>query len=199
MKQVKIFGVLLLILASAGCSSLVKSRSFLNPDADFGFYKKVGLLGFGNQSEDRIAGEKVTEHFMTELLIRGDMEVMDTGQFNFVVAQATGTRGAIDTQELSRSQLSKIAEVAGVQGIFMGTVHEYKMLQLGGEQYPVISMTVKFIDASAGTVVWQNNIHARGGPNLPIVSIGETFTLGNLTQEICRKVVQDFYDKAFQK
>jgi hypothetical protein len=57
-------------------------------------------------------------------------------------------------------------------------------------------MTVKFVDAPTGTVVWQSNITARGGPNLPIVSIGESFLLGELTQKVVRKVVKDFYKKA---
>jgi hypothetical protein len=190
---------LLLALSLSGCSSLVNSRSFLNPQADFSFYKKVGLLPFRNQAEDRLAGEKVTENFMTELLIAGELEVMDPGQFNAVVAQVVRSNAPVSTLDLSPSQLSQVASVAGVQGIFTGTVHDYKMIQLGGDQYPMISMTVKFVDAPTGTVAWQNGINATGGPNLPVVSIGETFTLGELSQKMCRIAVRDFHKKAYSK
>ena len=188
-----------LIVACTGCSSMIDMRSFIHPEADFSYYQKVGLLPFSNQSEDRLAGEKVTEHFMTELLINGELEVMEPGQFNAVVTQVM--RGAVSgsSPEFTPAQLTQIAGVAGVQGIFMGIVHEYKMTQLGGEQYPVISLTAKFIDAQTGTVVWQNNVNARGGPNLPIVSIGETFLLGAMTQKVSKKVVKDFYKKAFSQ
>ncbi len=189
----------LLVTASSGCSSLIDSRSFLNPKADFSFYSKVGLLPFQTQAEDKLAGEKVTEHFMTELLIAGELEVMDPGQFNLVVAQVARSGGSGPTSDLSVQQLNQIATVAGVQGIFTGTIHDYKMIQLGGEQYPMISMTVKFIDAPTGTVVWQHNVNATGGPNLPIVSIGESFTLGELSQKVCRAAVKDFYKKAYSK
>ncbi len=199
MKGFKIFILYLLIMTLGGCSSLIDSRSFIHPEADFSFYQKVGLLPFKNQAEDRLAGEKVTEHFMTELLIRGELEVMDPGQFNAVVAQVAGVAVQVSMVELTPAQIAQVAGVADIQGIFTGTVHDYKMVQLGSEQYPMISMTVKFIDALTGKVVWQNSVTATGGPNLPIVSIGEEFTLGQLSQKISEEVVEDFSKKASSK
>lgn len=192
-----IHGTLLLIaLATSGCSSLVDSRSFVNRKADFSFYKKVGFLPLRNQADDRLAAEKVTEHLMTELLIAGDLDVMDPGQFAAVVAQVTRSNAPASSLELSPEQLTQIATVARVEGIFLGTVHDYRMLPIGGEQYPLISMTVKFVDAPTGTVAWQHSINITGGPYLPIVSVGEIFTLGELTQKACRILVKDFYRKA---
>lgn len=185
-----------ILLAAGGCSPLSKSRSFVNRQADFSFYKKVGLLPLQNQADDRLAGEKVTEYCMTELLIAGELDVMDPGQFNAVVSQVTKSNAPVSTVQLSPEHLAQIATVAGVQGIFTGTVHEYKMLAIGGEQYPLISMTLKFVDAPTGTVAWQHSFNITGGPYLPIVSIGETFTLGELTQKACRTVVKDFFRKA---
>lgn len=198
MKKMKQFGMLFFLTVTlVGCGSMTDYRSFIHPDADFSFYQKVGVLSFSNQAEDPLAGEKLTEHFMTELLIRGELAVMDPGQFNGVIAQVAKTRAPISTLQLSPDQLNQVAEIAEVQGIFMGTVHDYKMIQLGGEQYPLISMTLKFIDAPTGTVAWQNSVTAVGGPNLPIVSIGETFTLGHLTQKVARDLAKDFYEKAY--
>jgi len=188
-----------LLMTTAGCGSLIESRSFINPNADFTFYTRVGLLPFNNLSDDRLAGEKMTEVFMTELLIGGGLDVMDPGQFNTVVAQVLKTNAPIAGQELSPAQLTQIAEIAKVQGIFMGTIHDYKMLQIGGEQYPLITMTVKFIDAPTGTVAWQSSTSATGGPNFPIISIGETFTLGALGQKVSKKVVRKFYKETVSK
>lgn len=196
-KKWGIFFVLLLM--ATGCSPMTKSRSFIHPESDFSFYQKVGLLPFENQADDRLAGEKITEHFMTELLIWGELAVMDTGQLKGVVAQVAKTTAPGAAFELSPTHLGQIAAVAGVQGIFMGTVHDYKMIQLGGEQYPLISMTLKFIDAATGTVVWQNSVSAVGGPNLPIVSIGESFTLGQLSQKVSAEMARDFFEKAYPK
>lgn len=191
--------IIVLILISVGCESLIKSRSFVNPNADFSFYQRVGLLPFNNLSDDRLAGDKMTEMFMTELLIGAGLDVMDPGQFNTVVAQVLKTNAPIAGQELSPAQLTQIAEIAKVQGIFMGTIHDYKMVQIGADQYPLITMTVKFIDAPTGTVAWQSSMSATGGPNFPIVSIGETFTLGAMSQKVSKKVVRSFYKETIAK
>jgi hypothetical protein len=195
-----IVGSLVMIaLTAAGCASLVKSRSFVNPRADFSFYEKVGVLPFRNQADDHLAGEKMTEQFMTELLIAGQHAVVDPAQFNAVVGQVTRSNAPVSAGDLSPTQLGQIATVAGVQGIFIGTVHDYRMLPLGGDQYPMISMTVKLVDAPTGTVAWQHTINITGGPLLPVVSIGETFTLGELAQKACQAVVKDFNRKAYPK
>jgi hypothetical protein len=200
MREMKRWGVfLVLVLTAMGCSPMTKSRSFIHPEADFSYYQKVGVLSFANQAEDRLAGEKLTEHFMTELLIRGRLAVMDPGQLSGVVAQVARTGAPAATLDLSPTDLRQIAEVAGIEGIFMGIVHDYKMIQIGGEQYPLISMTLKFIDAPTGTLAWQNSVSAVGGPNLPIVSIGESFTLGQLSQKVCGNMAGDFFKKAFPK
>ncbi len=196
-KQIGALSILLFILTA--CSSLIDTRSFVHPEADFSFYQRVGVIPFKNQSGDELAGDKVTEHFLTELLINSQLEVMDPGQFNAVIAQVAKTRAPVSTLKLSPSQLEQIAEVAGVQGIFTGTIHDYDMISFSGERYPMISMTLKFIDAPTGTIAWQNSATITGGPNLPIVSIGETFTLGKLTQKVCRVLVKDFHKKAFSK
>ncbi|MBI5442706.1 MAG: hypothetical protein HY900_16020 [Deltaproteobacteria bacterium] len=186
--------------AISGCGSLIQVRSFVHPETDFSFYQKVALMPFGNQTEDRLAGEKVTEHFLTELLIAGEeLQVMDPGQFRAVVAQVTRNNAPGSISDLSPKQISQIAEVAGVQGILTGIVHEAKLTQLGGEQYPFLSVTFKFIDGPTGTVVWQSSVSASGGPNLPIVSIGETFTVAQLSQKLCRSAANEFFRKTKAK
>lgn len=191
---------LLLLFAATGCSTMTKSRSFVHPESDFTFYQKVGVLPFINQADDRFAGDKLVENFITELLIGGNLTVMDYGQLNGVVAQvAKSNASGTSSAELSPTHLGQIAQVAGVQGLFMGTVHDYKMIQLGGEQYPMISMTMKFIDTPTGTIVWQHTVSAVGGPNLPIVSIGESFTLGQLSQKLCKSMAGNFFKSAYPK
>lgn len=196
LKRCKIWTLLLLLLTSSGCGGISSSRVYVNPQADFSFYKRVGLLPIKNLSDDALAGEKITDVFLTELLIAGDLEVMDVGQFKSIVAQVV--RGG-SVYDLSPSHLAQIGELAKVQGIFMGTVQDYKMITVGGEQYPLISVTFKFIDAPTGTLVWQYNASIAGGPKLPIVTVGEIFTLAELGPKVCEQSVKEFYKKAFAK
>lgn len=188
--------ILLLVAATSGCHAPLQMRSFAHPDADYEFYRKVGVLPFQSEADDPLAGEKVTEQYVTEVLIGGGVQVMDPGQFRAVVSAVRGVPNPATVEEYSPEDYKRIGQAAEVQGIFAGVVHDYRMMQLGGEQYPVLSMTVKFIDAPTGTVVWQNSVTARGGPNLPIISAGESFIMGELVQKVSRKVVEDFYRKA---
>lgn len=188
-------GILLVLLLNGfGCAPS-SSRVFLNPQADFSYYQRVGLFPFKNLTDDQLASEKFTDAYLTELLIAGELEVMDIGQFRSVVAQVAKA----NVYDLGASQLAQIGELAKVQGIFMGAIQDYKMINVGGEQYPLISVSVKFIDAATGTVVWQYITTVAGGPNLPIVTFGEIFTLAELGSKVSQNIVKDFYKKAFAK
>lgn len=193
-----LIGALLLLLTfvSSGCGGISSSRVYINPQADFSFYRKVALLPFRNMTDDPLAGEKMTDVFLTEILIAGDLEVMDIGQFKSVVAQVA--RGG-NVYDLSASQLAQIGDLAKVQGVFTGTIQDYKMITVGGEQYPLISVTFKFLDAPTGTLVWQYTASVAGGPKFPIVTIGEIFTLAELGPKVCAQAVTEFYKKAFAK
>jgi hypothetical protein len=77
----------------------------------------------------------------------------------------------------------------GVQAVLSGVVREYTMVRIGQTQYPLITLDVTLVDTATGTTVWVLSHTKKGGPNLPFVSVGETFTLGELLQEICQETV----------
>jgi TolB-like protein len=187
-----LFLTFLFLLSCAG-----GPRIYLNPEADMSFYQKVGVVSFTNLSVDRFAGEKMTSAFVTELLITEKFDVIEKGEFDHVVQQVRSSTGGSPSTELSAEQLKAIGEQAGVNGIIEGVVKEYEMIRLGQGSYPMISFSVKLVDAPTGRVVWESNYSAKGGPKLPIISLGETHTLGELAQKACRKVVRRFVGKAF--
>lgn len=178
----------------SGCGRVGQTRSYLNPETDFSFYSRIALLPLKNLTSEALAGEKMTEALLTELLIGGKLDVMDIGQFNAVVSQVIRTNVPIHLLDLSTAHLKQAAELAKVQGIFMGTIQDYRMISIGGEQYPVITLILKFIDAPTGTVVWRYSTTVSGGPNIPVLSIGETFDLAELGPKVCQKAVEDFFD-----
>jgi TolB-like protein len=188
-------GLALLAILATGCSQM-QVRSFIDSRTDFLVYEDTAVFPFDSQADDALAGDKLTEHFVTEVLREGKLHVMDPGQFRAFVGQATNSSAPVSAQRLSPSEIRTIGELAGVQGIFMGVVHDYKMVQIGSEQYPLVSMTAKFIDVATGTLVWQANLTARGGPNLPLISVGESYVLGELSQKIVQRAVHEFYKKS---
>lgn len=172
-------------------------RIYLNPEADMSFYQKVGVVPFLNLTGDRFAGEKMTNTFVTELLITKKFDVIERGEFDHIVQQVRSSTGGSPSVELTAAQLKAIGEQAGVNGIIEGMVKEYEMVRLGPGTYPLITFSAKLVDAPTGRVVWESSYSIKGGPKLPIISWGETHTLGKLAQKACRKVVRKFVGKAF--
>jgi polysaccharide biosynthesis protein PelC len=186
--------IALTVLVVMGCSG---PRNFLNESTDWTFYKQIGVLPFVNYSSDRYAGEKVQSAFITELFLTRKFDVMEPGQFNNKVATELKMTAASTITELSLDQIKAIGQATGVQGVIEGVVREYTTTRVGQSDYPIISMNIRLIDVPTGTVVWMASYTKKGGPNLPIISVGETHTLSELTQKICHDIVSDFVGKAF--
>ncbi len=176
----------LIAVLIAGCGKSM--RVYTHPEADLGFYTKVGVLPFKSLAGDRFAGEKFGIEFTTALLAAELFEVVDYGVFVNQVVQAIGTRTPPDGP--SQDHLKKIAEATGVQGVFYGTVMQYEMVPSSSGNFPVISVEARFVDAETGTVVWQATVTERGGPKTPIIGVGETHTLGELSQSICQAMIK---------
>jgi len=186
--------ITIFIVAAVGCAG---PRSFVNPDTDWGFYQKIGVLPFVNLTSDRFAGEKVQSAFITELFISGKFEVVEPGEFNKKAIEILKASGAQSGQELSIDMIKNVGEKTQVQGVIEGIVKEYTTIRVGQADYPLISLDLRMIDVPTGTVIWMSSFTMKGGPKFPIVSIGETHTLGELSQKICKKIVSNFVGKAY--
>lgn len=173
------------LVATTGCSAPV--REYTHPDADMSFYSRVGVIPFKSLCADPLAGQKFTGEFTTALLSAGVFEIIDPGVFSTFLSQATGSRQPEDA--LTVDQLKKIAEVAGVQGIFVGNVSQYEMMSTSSGSFPVITVEARLVDLNTGNVVWKVSVADRGGPKTPIIGVNETHTLGALSQELSRRMV----------
>ena len=151
------------------------------------FYTRVGIVPFRTLAADRFAGEKFATDFNTALLAAELFDVVDYGIFVNIVQRVAGS--ASPPQGLTGEQLLAIGESAGVEGIFVGTVSQYDMVSTGSGRFPAITVEVRFVDVATGTVVWSATSAERGGPKTPIIGIGETHTLGALSQSMCRQFV----------
>ena len=183
----------LLALLAAGCGG---PRSFVHPSTDIGFYKRLGVVNFTNLTADRFAGEKMTSSFVTELLLQKKFEVVEPGEFERLVAEVRGSSN-VERKDLGAEQIKLIGDRAGINGIIEGEVKEFQMTRIGAEDFPLISVSIRLVDAPSGQVVWMSSYTAKGGPKFPIFSFGETRTLGELAQKVCKKMVRDFVSQAY--
>ncbi|MGE5692312.1 MAG: hypothetical protein ACM3YF_00860 [Candidatus Zixiibacteriota bacterium] len=183
----------LLALLATGCGG---PRSFVHPSTDIGFYKRLGVVNFTNLTADRFAGEKITSSFVTELLLQKKFEVVEPGEFERLVAEVRGSSSE-ERKDLGAEQIKLIGDRAGINGIIEGEVKEFQMTRIGAEDFPLISVSIRLVDAPTGQVVWMSSYTAKGGPKFPIFSFGETRTLGELAQKVCKKMVRDFVSRAY--
>ncbi len=163
-------------------------RTFIHQDVDISYYETIGVLPFKNLTNDRLAGEKVANALITELLVKKSFDVVEPGQFR---EKARGIlSGGIDSGgEWKLDNIKKLGSEAEVQGIITGTVRDYEMVRIGQTSYPLVTVDVELIDVETGKVVWMISHTRKGGPHLPIISLGETYTLGEMTQKVCKDIV----------
>jgi TolB-like protein len=174
-----------LCTCTLGCSP--GATRFVHPEADLPYYQKIAVMPFEALSNDRLAGEKVTSVFFTEVLRMGFDQVAEPGQLTTAMSRLRG--GTPPGNPWSTEDLSKLAEATGVQGFFMGTVRDYDMVPAGRDVYPLLSLEARFVDAATGRVVWSASNTRRGGPPPPFMGWMATRTMGELTMKMCRELL----------
>ena len=167
----------------AGCSG---PTAYLNPEADLSFYRRLGVAQFLTLADDPKAGQKVQRVFITELLKRKDHEVIAPGYFTKIETDVRNQLNITGDVPLDSAALQLIGQKAGVQGIILGTVRDYRMERVGQEEFPMISLSLQMVDAPTGRIVWDISLGERGGPKFPVLAIGETHTLDELLTKLCR-------------
>jgi len=182
----------LLTVLLAGVLACTPPPEFKNEQADFGFYKQVGIIPFSNLTGDRTAGDKVTSSFTTELLMQNVIEIAGAGDFFKNVKEIVKGDRTNFPEQLSAEEAINLGKAAGVQGIFVGAVRDFGMVRVGSEDFPLVGVIVRFLDCQSGKVVWSFETTRRGGPGFPVFSFGETHTLGEMTTKVCRDATTRF-------
>jgi hypothetical protein len=190
MKAVRFILIAFPMLVILSCGAV--QRPYVNPQADFGFYTKVGVLPFSNLSADRNASDKVLSSFVTELLIGDKVQVTGMGDMLTAYKAIVKDERSNLPEQLKAEEAKAIGTAADVQGLFVGAVKEYSMVRSGQEDFPLVSIIVRFIDCQSGKVVWSYEVTEKGGPKFPIVSWGETHTLGDMAAKVCRETANSF-------
>ena len=180
-------GTLVLVALVGFAGGCAGSRTYLNPDADMGFYEKVGVLPFATLGSDRLAGDKLASSFATHLLVARRMQVAEPGQFLASYVKMLGT-SATPPVGLSLDQLAAIGKESGVQGVFEGTVRDFDFSR-GSTPRPLISVEVRLVDVATGNIVWSTSVTKAAKATVPLLGLGGTRTLAELTEEVAAELV----------
>ncbi len=167
-----------------GCGGMTR---FVHPDADMPFYERVAVIPFSSLAQDRLAGEKVTDVFFSELLQRKFDQVLEPGQFASAMTRVRG--GTPYANPWSSGELTKLGKETDVQGVFIGTVREFTMVQNGRDSYPLVALEVRFVDVATGRLVWSASATRHSGPGVPFLGRPER-TIDGLAAATCRQLLR---------
>lgn len=145
----------LLFLAAGGCGP--GASQFIRDDVDLSFVRRVAVYPFYNLSQDMFGGQRVQSVFLTELLARGVVEVVDRGEMLAAIAELKLPPDSI----LSPEQVVALGKRLQAEGIFFGTVEEYGA-ERGAEQVQVVTATYQLCEAQTGRVVWSSQTRTDG-------------------------------------
>jgi len=208
--RLKIVYLLLLIffiIFYLGCKSVGINQVYLNPNMNFSFIKKVAVLPFENLSRDSNAGKKFRDIFVTTLLSTETLEVPELGDImKALQVQRTGVSelqlseqailtepvpsSQTKTEYISKEMAKNLAQSLGVQGIVLGTVNEFSLVNSSSGSYPEVSVNLRMIDPLTGSIIWSISHTEKGSLVLPsILGIGEE-TLHETAIKASRKIVE---------
>ncbi|MGA1868716.1 MAG: hypothetical protein ACMUJM_09210 [bacterium] len=200
-KSVIRFYFILIIFLFFGCTGRYQ-KVYINPDVNFGFIKKVAVLPFESLSQDKYAGQKVWNMFVTSLLATHAIDVVELGDVQKALSSIGGgemmvpQQGVwlqspqVTTSTMEKEKVMALGQILGVQAIIQGSVEVYDMKRMQSGSYPEVCLSMRMIDVKTGTIIWSINHTERGGRVLPtILGIGEE-SLSKTTLNAVEKVVE---------
>ncbi|RJP21799.1 MAG: hypothetical protein C4520_09075 [Candidatus Abyssobacteria bacterium SURF_5] len=178
----RLIPVVLFLVLNAACAR--DRNSFRHPEADFSSITRVAVIPFENYTNSQYAGDIVTMIYMSELLMNVDVEVVEPGE----VARALGADGT-RAGKLSQSEIKSIGSALKADTCIFGTVQEYGTVRVRNENYPVVSVNVRWVDAQTGTIIFMASVSEEGSPQIPVIDVGEEQLYSVLARRACRKLV----------
>ncbi|WP_022853155.1 GNA1162 family protein [Thermodesulfatator atlanticus] len=157
-KNIRCLLLICLIFLVTSCGAPLVQKSYLRPGVDVSYIKKIAVLKFQNNSQNKYAAERLRNIVITEILAKGIFDVVDKSLVDMVLMEEiVGEEGAYN-----KATLRRIARKLGVQAVLTGSVDAYDIERTGTYSYPVVGLSLTLIDGSTGEIVWQASGTASG-------------------------------------
>ncbi len=147
-----------LIVNISGCVG-DNMESFVRPDTDLSFVKRVAVMPIQNNSKDAFVAERVRDMVITQLLASGMFDVVDKGLVDSALRdQAVNlSKGPMDAGVMKR-----LGQLLHVQAFMLGTIDNAERVQRGAVSFPQLVITLRLVDTNNGIIFWQASGHNSG-------------------------------------
>ena len=147
--------------------------------------ERVAILPFDNISGEADAGEKVRNVFLTGLYNIGVLGVVESGEVErFLLEERLRS-----TSQLNTEIIQKMGKNLKVDGIILGAVQEYKYARLGNDDVPVVSISIRIIDTTTGSIIMAVTHSRAGNDREKIFGVGKIRTLSQMADIVVDEVI----------
>jgi len=150
--------LLLLAVCLAGSGCAPRASQFVREDVDFSFIRRVAVFPFYNLTQDTYAAQRVQSIFVTEVLAKKEIEMIDRGEVLAVVAEMKLPLDHI----LSPEQIKDLGKRLGADGVFFGTIEEYGLDRTSHDPSQVVTGVYQLCETQAGGTIWSSQTRTDG-------------------------------------
>lgn len=177
-RTITLTALILALAALAGCAPGV--TSFLRDDVDFSYIRTVAVYPFQNLSQDVHADQRLQSVFVSRLLARDAVRVVESGETLHVLARLRlGTDG-----ELSAAQLKDLGKALGVDAVFFGTVQEYGVDRAGSGRVYAVAAKFSLLETETGSMIWNAETRATGSSFWRTLFGGGSASLYDISRDV---------------
>jgi hypothetical protein len=179
--------LLLALLLLLSCAKRSVPASFHDPEMDFSALRSVAVMPLSNLTRDQLAGDRVRDTFITNLMATGVLYVVPPGE----VARGIARANIADPINPSSEDIARISAVVQADAVLTGVVREYGEVRSGAATANVVSVGMKMFEAKTQRVVWTAS-STQGGISMADRLLGSG---GRPMNEVTQAAVNDLINK----
>lgn len=176
----------LFLLLVLGCRG---PMSYIHPSADFTYIKRVAIAPIINLTNDKFASGKVMNVVATEILRRGEFDVVEFGEVGKVLRE----EGLKPGGQVSKHIAARAGKRLNIEAMILGSVMTYGVSRVGGSSIPEVSLSLKLVDVNSYAILWEATHNVKGANILD-----QLFGIRKESpDDLCREVVEEIFDTLF--
>lgn len=188
--NIKRFILALLLFNLTACATTSSHVSFRDPAMDFAALRTIAVMPFANFTRNTLAGERVRDAFINNMLSTGALYVIPSGE----VARGILKAGIVNATAPSSEDIAKLGAIIKADAVITGVVREYGEVRSGSASGNIISLSLQMIEVQTRKIVWTAS-SSKGGISVWDRLLGSG---GKPMNEVTEAAINDILNQLFE-